>query len=112
MLLTHTRQITRCPPPPLAVCKRVAPLPFLRTSCDESKGKKQFPKTQLEKAKGKYLRGQRLKVKGVKDKKLKASLKATEERMREAVVSAARAEILLPEEAGFLEPEGPLERRL
>ena len=34
----------------------------------------------------------------------------TEESMRTAALSAARAEILLTEEAGFLEPENAMER--
>lgn len=42
----------------------------------------------------------------VKDKKLRAKLQRQEEQIREASESAARAELLLQEEAGFLEAEG------
>ncbi|KAI9313458.1 WD40-repeat-containing domain protein [Dichotomocladium elegans] len=42
----------------------------------------------------------------VKDKKLKNKLKQQEDIINEAVESAARAELLLTEEAGFLEAEG------
>lgn len=42
----------------------------------------------------------------VKDKKLRTKLQRQEEQIREASESAARAELLLQEEAGFLEAEG------
>lgn len=48
-------------------------------------------------------------VKNIKDKKLKSSLKKKAYRANQAAFEAARSEILLPEEQGFLEPEG-LER--
>ena len=46
----------------------------------------------------------------LKDKKLKTHLKQTEHKYKEAALEAARADMLLPEEAGYLEPEGPLEQ--
>lgn len=49
-------------------------------------------------------------LKSAKDKKLKAQLRANLEQQDRAKAMAARAEILLPEEAGLLEAEGPLGR--
>lgn len=49
-------------------------------------------------------------VSRLKDKKLKARLKQTEGKYQQAALEAARSEMLLPEEAGYLEPEGPLEQ--
>ncbi|CAB3980828.1 probable U3 small nucleolar RNA-associated 7 [Paramuricea clavata] len=54
----------------------------------------------------KYLRGSKLKFKDIKDKKLRGKLKSHESKYREAAVQAARSELLLPEEAGYLEAEG------
>lgn len=45
-------------------------------------------------------------VKRVQDKKLKSGLKRQASRANQAAFEAARAEILLPEEQGFLEAEG------
>ena len=42
----------------------------------------------------------------LKDKKLKAYVKRNESMMSRAALDAARAEILLPEQAGMLEAEG------
>jgi hypothetical protein len=46
----------------------------------------------------------------LKDKKLKTRLKQTEGKYQQAALEAARSELLLPQEAGYLEPEGPLEQ--
>ena len=54
----------------------------------------------------KYLRGSNLKFKGLKDKKHRAKLKSHESKYKEAALQAARSELLLPEEAGYLEAEG------
>lgn len=44
--------------------------------------------------------------KGIKNKKLKGKLQQQEEKFRLAAKSAAKAEILYTEEAGYLEAEG------
>jgi U3 small nucleolar RNA-associated protein 7 len=49
-------------------------------------------------------------LRSAKDKKLKANLRSTLLQQEEARQSAARTEVLLPEEAGLLEAEGPLGR--
>ncbi|KAG5460374.1 MAG: WD40-repeat-containing domain protein [Olpidium bornovanus] len=54
----------------------------------------------------KYARGQGNSTKKVTDKKLKANLNKAEVRFDDAAKRAARAEVLLTEEAGFLEAEG------
>ncbi|KAI8366692.1 WD40-repeat-containing domain protein [Radiomyces spectabilis] len=54
----------------------------------------------------KYLRGKSVSYKKIKDKKLKGKLRKQEDEIREAARAAARAELLLGEEAGFLEAEG------
>ncbi|KAJ8662909.1 hypothetical protein O0I10_001085 [Lichtheimia ornata] len=59
-----------------------------------------------KKAERKYNRGKPVAFDKVKDKKLRAKLQRQEEQIREASESAARAELLLQEEAGFLEAEG------
>jgi len=54
----------------------------------------------------KYQRGQKPTIKGVADKKTRSKLKHTERLNDEAVEKAARAELLLENEAGYLEAEG------
>lgn len=49
-------------------------------------------------------------VSRLRDKKLKTRLKQTEGKYQKAALEAARSELLLPQEAGYLEPEGPLEQ--
>uniref|UniRef100_A0A7S3DE57 BING4 C-terminal domain-containing protein n=1 Tax=Palpitomonas bilix TaxID=652834 RepID=A0A7S3DE57_9EUKA len=54
----------------------------------------------------KFRRGQRVPVKSVKDKKLKAKLAKVEKTIEETEILNAMNDIALPEEAGFLEAEG------
>jgi len=54
----------------------------------------------------KYTRGKSVNVKTIKDRKLKSKLEKREKNFKNASEQAARAEILLAEEAGFLEAEG------
>ncbi|OLL25722.1 putative U3 small nucleolar RNA-associated protein 7 [Neolecta irregularis DAH-3] len=53
-----------------------------------------------------YQRGEKVKIRRIKDKKLKSNLKLLEERYRDAASSAVNAEILLQEDPGVLEAEG------
>lgn len=53
---------------------------------------------------------QQRKAKYTKDKKLNAGLKKVDRQYKEAVMSAAGTDMLLQEEAGFLEAEEPMER--
>eukprot|EP00128_Syssomonas_multiformis_P001722 Colp12_sorted_trinity150504_noHs@31768 len=63
-------------------------------------------KELLEKMK-KYQRGEKIKkVKQIEDKKLRGNLKKTEKKFKDAATRAAQSEILLTEEAGYLEAEG------
>ena len=55
---------------------------------------------------GKYLRGHRASSKKLKDKKLRVTLKRIEDGFEVAARQAARREVFLPEEGGFLEAEG------
>jgi U3 small nucleolar RNA-associated protein 7 len=54
----------------------------------------------------KYKRGDRNIINNIKDKKLRMEIRRSEKAAKEAAARAARAEILLPSEAGFLEAEG------
>eukprot|EP00961_Rhodomonas_salina_P252636 3415026-Rhodomonas_salina.1 len=71
----------------------------------ERKQKQEKPDDGGEAAK-KYLRGDGNKTRGVTDRKLKMQIKRDEAKIKDAAAKAARAEILLPTEAGFLEAEG------
>ncbi|KAG3013235.1 putative U3 small nucleolar RNA-associated protein 7 [Phytophthora cactorum] len=66
------------------------------------------PKAKTEKVKhvGKYTRGVGVSTRGIRDKKLKGSLQRAHEKQKLAAESAAKSEILLPDQAGFLEAEG------
>lgn len=57
-----------------------------------------------------YGRGRKVSIKGVKDKKLRGNLRRLESKYKDATLKAKDAEILLENEAGFLEVEGELER--
>ncbi|KAJ6008462.1 hypothetical protein N7540_012438 [Penicillium herquei] len=74
-------------------------------SAEERAEKQRF--AQAEKV---YGRGKAVSSKGVHDKKLRANLKAQEAKQKQAILQAKDAEILLEHEAGFLEPEGEIER--
>jgi U3 small nucleolar RNA-associated protein 7 len=54
----------------------------------------------------KYQRGERNTTKGITDKKLKSSILNEEKRYESAALEATRAELLLTEEAGYLEASG------
>ncbi|KAK3713655.1 putative U3 small nucleolar RNA-associated protein 7 [Vermiconidia calcicola] len=66
-------------------------------------------KRQLE-ANRQYGRGKGVNTKNIRDKKLRSSLRALEERYQDAALKAKNAEILLENTAGLLQPEGELER--
>jgi len=57
-----------------------------------------------------YGRGRKIPIKGIKDKKLRGSLKRLEKKYKTATLRAKDAEILLENSGGFLEPENELER--
>ncbi|KAI5293157.1 Small subunit (SSU) processome component [Ascosphaera acerosa] len=57
-----------------------------------------------------YGRGPRVPTRSVKDKKLRANLKALESKYKAATLRAKDAELLHEEQGGFLEAEGELER--
>ncbi|KAJ5594905.1 uncharacterized protein N7459_001113 [Penicillium hispanicum] len=67
-------------------------------------------KKRLAEAQKTYGRGKANSTKNIRSKKLRGTLKAQEEKHKQAVLQAKDAEILLEHEAGFLEPEGELER--
>lgn len=67
-------------------------------------------KKRQDEANKQYGRGQGVKTKSIRDKKLRGNLRALEERYRDAALKAKDAEILLENSAGFLQPEGELER--
>ena len=56
-----------------------------------------------------YGRGRKVFIKGVKDKKLRGNLRRLESKYKDATLKAKDAEILLENEAGYLEVEGELE---
>ncbi|KAF1963005.1 BING4CT-domain-containing protein [Byssothecium circinans] len=57
-----------------------------------------------------YGRGEKIRTKTIKDKKLRSNLKALEAKNQEAAFQAKQAEILLDNEAGLLEAEHELEK--
>ena len=57
-----------------------------------------------------YGRGRKVSVRGVKDKKLRSNLKSLENKYKDATLKAKDAEILLENDHGYLEAEGPLEK--
>jgi U3 small nucleolar RNA-associated protein 7 len=57
-----------------------------------------------------YGRGERIRTRGIKNKKLRGNLKSLEEKYKQAAIRAKDAEVLLEYQSGLLEPEGPLER--
>ncbi|KAI1007591.1 putative U3 small nucleolar RNA-associated protein 7 [Podosphaera aphanis] len=57
-----------------------------------------------------YGRGQKIPLRRIRDKKLRGNLKALETKYKTAALRAKDAEILLENEAGFLEPENSLEK--
>lgn len=67
-------------------------------------------KRRLAEAQKIYGRGKANSAKSARSKKLRSTLKAQEAKNKDAVLQAKDAEILLEHEAGFLEPEGELER--
>ncbi|RUS21227.1 hypothetical protein BC937DRAFT_93282 [Endogone sp. FLAS-F59071] len=54
----------------------------------------------------KYQRGQPVRVRNIKDRKLKGNIKKQERKFHDAAYKAASSELLLTEEAGYLEAEG------
>ena len=67
-------------------------------------------KLRFAEAERTYGRGKAASTKNVRDKKLRATLKAQEAKQKQAILQAKDAEILLEHDAGFLEPEGELEK--
>lgn len=65
---------------------------------------------RLKAAKKEYGRGKPNQYKLIKDKKLRTNIQRQEEKYTDAAVRAKDAEILLENDAGFLEPEAELER--
>ncbi|KAH9874892.1 hypothetical protein J1614_004379 [Plenodomus biglobosus] len=63
-----------------------------------------------EQATQQYGRGERIRPKSVKDRKLRANIKSLEAKNKQAVLDAKNVEILLENDAGLLEPENELER--
>jgi len=73
----------------------------------QSKAKKE--KTQPVKHVGKYTRTggvSQHRIRGIRDKKLRGSLQRANDKHKLAAESAAKSEILLPDQVGFLEAEG------
>lgn len=57
-----------------------------------------------------YGRGKKVNTRQIKDKKLRGNMKKLENKYQDATMKAKDAEILLENTAGFLEPEGEMER--
>lgn len=57
-----------------------------------------------------YGRGKKVNAGAIKDKKLRASMKALEAKNKQAALRLKDAELLLENDAGFLQPEGEMER--
>ncbi|KAF1999070.1 BING4CT-domain-containing protein [Amniculicola lignicola CBS 123094] len=90
-------------PTAVAKARRKAP-----TAIDDAEAKALTLHT--ESAKKTYGRGDKIHTKSIKDKKLRANLRALESKYKDAALSAKNAEILLDNTAGLMEPETELER--
>ncbi|CAD6505041.1 BgTH12-00540 [Blumeria graminis f. sp. triticale] len=77
---------------------------LLSTPEDAAKVRKQREAEKL------YGRGRKIPCMGIKDRKLRGNLKALEDKHKTATLQAKDAEILLENEAGFLQPENEMER--
>lgn len=73
---------------------------------EEARAMKQF----TEAATKQYGRGDRIRPKSVKDKKLRANIRSLEAKNQQAAIEAKNVEILLENNAGLLETETELER--
>jgi U3 small nucleolar RNA-associated protein 7 len=73
---------------------------------EEARAIAQFTETATKQ----YGRGEKIRPKSVKDKKLRANIRSLEAKNRQAAVEAKNVEILLENNAGLLEPETELER--
>ncbi|KAG8209821.1 Small nucleolar ribonucleoprotein complex subunit [Trichophyton interdigitale] len=71
----------------------------------DCEARKQFAEAQET-----YGRGKQVAVKSVRDKKLRSNLKSLETKYKNAILQAKDSELLLENEAGFIEAEGELER--
>ncbi|KAH8840224.1 hypothetical protein MCOR27_002687 [Pyricularia oryzae] len=76
----------------------------LTSKADEAKKRRQ------KQAQRQYGRGAGVDVRSIKNKKLRRTLGQLEQKYKDAALEAKDAEILHENEAGFLEPEGELER--
>ncbi|KAF4585818.1 small nucleolar ribonucleoprotein complex subunit [Ophiocordyceps camponoti-floridani] len=65
---------------------------------------------RVKAAQKQYGRGESIDTKQIQDRKLRRNLKTLEQKYQDAALEAKDAEILLENTAGFLEPEGELER--
>lgn len=85
----------------------------MEASADVGKSHKSDEVTELRRraaeAESVYGRGRKVSIKGVKDKKLRGNLRRLESKYKDATLKAKDAEILLENEAGYLEVEGELE---
>ncbi|KAG9185369.1 U3 snoRNP-associated protein Utp7 [Alternaria panax] len=73
---------------------------------EDTRGIKEF----TEAATKQYGRGDRIRPKSVKDKKLRSNIKLLEAKNKQAAIEAKNVEVLLENNAGLLEPENELER--
>jgi U3 small nucleolar RNA-associated protein 7 len=73
---------------------------------EETRAVAQFTETATQQ----YGRGDKIRPKSVKDKKLRANLRSLESKNKQAAVEAKNVEILLENNPGLLEPENELER--
>jgi U3 small nucleolar RNA-associated protein 7 len=73
---------------------------------EEARALAQFTETATQQ----YGRGDRIRAKSVKDRKLRANLRSLESKNKQAAVEAKNVEILLENNPGLLEPENELER--
>lgn len=67
-------------------------------------------KKRVAEAQKTYGRGKAVQTRTIKSQKLKRNLKTIEDKYKDATLKAKDAEILLEHDAGFLEPEGELEK--
>jgi U3 small nucleolar RNA-associated protein 7 len=85
----------------------------VRTTQQKKKGRPNDQESQLKRRKEAlqdYGRGKKIPIGSIQDKKLRRNLKEVEKKFKSAAIKAKDAEILLENEAGFLEAETELER--
>ncbi|KAL9101051.1 MAG: hypothetical protein Q9163_003643 [Psora crenata] len=106
----HTPSSSKKVPSPLAKAAVAASKPGPPSPRRTNDPEKAALLAHAKSAQQTYGRGRKIRPQSARDKKLRANLKSLEVKYKDATLKAKDAEILLENEAGYLEPENELER--